>query len=116
LTSNPFTLFGVTSKATHLKVLADGSLLAAGTRTNARGDSDLCFWRLAANGLFMPSYNFTGFMIEDGSVGLGSSESLANLRLFPDGSMLAAGVGADGLSSSPMLWRDTDPRRSTPGN
>ncbi|MFT4647149.1 MAG: hypothetical protein ACI87O_003059 [Planctomycetota bacterium] len=116
LTSNPFTLFGVTSKATQLRIMADGSLFAAGTRLNARGDQDLCFWRLAGNGLFLPSYNFTGFMIEDGSVGLGSSEVLSNMRLFPDGSMLAAGTGSDGLLTAPMLWLDTDPVRSTPGN
>ncbi|MCA9003423.1 MAG: hypothetical protein KDB61_15975, partial [Planctomycetes bacterium] len=65
---------------------------------------------------FLPSYNFTGFLIEDGSVGLGSAETLGNLRLFADGSMLAAGLGDDGLTSAPMLWRDTDTRRSITSN
>ncbi|MDF1836494.1 MAG: hypothetical protein P1V35_01380, partial [Planctomycetota bacterium] len=116
LTSDPFTLFGVSSMATHLLGAADGGLIACGSRLNARGDQDLCFWRLAANGLFQPAYNFTGFMIEDGSVGSASSESMEGLRLFPDGSLLGAGTGTDGSKTAPVLWRDTDPLRTTLGN
>lgn len=116
LTSDPFTLFGVTSSASHLRTMSDGSLLAGGTRTNARGDTDLCYWRLASNGLFMPSYNFTGFLIEDGSLGTGSSETMAGIRLFPDGTSLTAGTGTLGMDRAPVLWKDNDPLRAVPGN
>ncbi|MEZ6018559.1 MAG: hypothetical protein R3F17_00205 [Planctomycetota bacterium] len=71
LTANSNVLFGQPSRATAVRILPDDSLLAIGWRENARGDYDVCSWRLLANGLFDLGYNFTGFLIEDGSVAQG---------------------------------------------
>ena len=64
LTADPAILFGGTSGCHALLMLEDGSTLTLGQRLNARGDHDLCLWRLTPQGLFSQGYNATGFLIE----------------------------------------------------
>lgn len=113
LTAQPETLFGNQSSVHQVRVLADGSLLAVGRRGNARGDLDVATWRLGPNGLFDPNYNFTGFLIEDGSVAQGCDDFLNDLRYLSDGRIVLAGSGkADGAEDShAVLWVDSDPIR-----
>ena len=114
LTQNPAILFGNASKVGRLKVLPDGSLFAAGERLNARGDRDLCTWRLNSAGLFNVTYNFTGFLVEDGSVAQGCDDLLGGMRFLSDGRVLFAGGGVPEPPADPaaVLWIDSDPIRS----
>lgn len=113
LTGDSNVLFGLESHVSQLRTVGDGSLFAAGERQNARGDLDICTWRLGVQGLFASDYNFTGFLIEDGSVGQGCHDRLGDLRYLPTGELILIGSGkALGASdSNGVIWVDRDPNR-----
>ena len=115
LVSSPSVLFGASSSALALSLLPDGSILSAGQRGNARGDQDLCYWSLSVAGVFRQAFNATGFLIEDGTGGQGSDESLQALRIHPSGRIFA--LGSTRLPQDPeadrraILWQDREPDR-----
>ncbi len=110
LTQNPNVLFGNASQVRRLRVLPDGSIFGAGERFNARGDRDLCSWRLNSSGLFNVTYNFTGFLIEDGSVSQDCDDILGGMRFLDGGQVLFAGGGVPAPPAVPsaVLWVDSD--------
>ncbi len=115
LTGSPGVLFGAQSSATTLQLRPGGSLLSAGTRTNARGDQDLCYWSLSAAGVFRQNFNATGFLIEDGTGGQGSSESVSAMWIHPSGRVFALGTTLSASSPATRrratLWEDREADR-----
>ncbi|MFT7679948.1 MAG: putative delta-60 repeat protein [Planctomycetota bacterium] len=112
LVSSPSILFGDTSKVLSLAPRPGGELLSAGLRMNARSDMDLCFWSFSDAGIFRQGYNATGFLIEDGTVGQGSDESMGSMLIHPSGQVFV--LGGSNVKMAPenerkvILWQDSE--------
>lgn len=112
LVSSPTVLFGDISKVLSMATRPGGELLSSGLRRNARNDMDLCFWSFSGSGIFRQNYNATGFLIEDGTVGQGSDESMGSMLIHPSGQVFVLGgsLAENGAENERkgILWRDSE--------
>ena len=115
LVSSPSLLFGDISRVKSLATRPGGELLSAGLRYNARMDMDLCFWSFSGAGLFRQAYNATGFLIEDGTLGQASDESIGSMLIHPSGQVFV--LGSSLAKDDPenerkgILWQDSEADR-----
>lgn len=112
LVKSPTVLFGDISKVLSVATRPGGELLSSGLRRNARSDMDLCFWSFSGSGIFRQNYNATGFLIEDGTIGQGSDESMGSMLIHPSGQVFVLGGSlGDGESENQrrgILWQDSE--------
>ncbi len=113
LTANPDVGFGRGSWLNAVALRADGSLLAAGGRSNAQSHDDAVWMNIQPDGLLRAAYNGTGFFIDDGAIFDDGDEEIYSIALLPDGPTLSCGSASTpgSLTGMPLLFRDEDTRR-----
>ncbi len=120
-TNNPEIDFGRDTSLQSLAIGPDGTLIAAGQRSNAEGHTDLAMFAFGENGILSSAYNFLGFLIDDGASADDSFESGSVVRVLQSGAIWAFGAsnpndpgGPAGTADVPTIWVDRDPARVFP--
>ncbi|MFK7739140.1 MAG: hypothetical protein AB8H80_02365 [Planctomycetota bacterium] len=118
LTENPRIAFGGGGQILGLHLREDGNIFACGQRPNGQGHSDLAVWNFNEFGRLVPSYNGTGFVIEDGSIVDDGAESGNSILITSTGRIVVAGsstssstgpTGTQGRAA--CLWTDGEKSR-----
>jgi len=120
-TNNPEIDFGRDTSLRSLAIGPDGTLIAAGQRSNAEGHTDLAVFAFGTTGVLSGAYNFLGFLIDDGASADNSFESGSVVRVLQSGAIWALGSsnptdpsGPAGTDDVPTIWVDRDPARVFP--
>ena len=95
----------------------DSTVLTVGYRVNTRNDTDMTLLAFDSSGVPDSTYNFVGFVIDDGASAERSYESGKRVLVLSSGAIWALGSSSlNGLLSPdiPTVWVDRDPARAFP--
>ncbi|MEM9382107.1 MAG: hypothetical protein AAGB93_19280 [Planctomycetota bacterium] len=121
-TNDPDIDFGRDTGITGLALGPDGTILATGQRRNAEMHTDLAQFAFdPISGRLSSSYNFLGFLIDDGATADDSYDGGAAVLVLESGAIWTLGVSSPddpalpgGVNDVPTVWVDRDPARAFP--